>query len=218
MCSISTSPNHSSSYSSYSLTNPSKRPTGVASPSFPRWLSVIPYLADHFPPWARRNPHLLAEQQSSHGMVTLLIICSMSFLGPKKTPIVEYQEIDGDVRYICFCWGFGDGDPMVLSKKSVGSSKLFFRQIRVEAFHFYRHFTVLQQGKNGTTFKRAGATKPAADGCLHSVNWAICKASWNTCKYIEYIRKYMYMCACEKVYIYIYILISQKLWIHQGKS
>lgn len=154
-------------------------------------------------------------KQSSHSMVTLWIICSMSFLGPTKTPIVEYQEIDGEI-VICFCWGFGDGDPHGVVKNLWDLSKRFFRQIRVEAFHFYRHFTVLQQGKNGTTFKRAGATKPAADGCLHSVNWAICKASWNTCKYIEYIRKYMYMCAREKVCIYI--LISQKLWIHQGKS
>ena len=118
MCSISTSPDHSSSYSSYS-SYPPKDPLVWHLLPFPGWLSVIPYLADHFPPWARRNPHLLAEQQSSHGMVTLLIICSMSFLGPKKTPIVEYQEIDGDVRYICFCWGFGDGDPRWCCQKNL---------------------------------------------------------------------------------------------------
>lgn len=41
-----------------------------------------------------------------------------------------------------------------------------FVVVRLEAFHFYRHFTVLQQGKNGTTFKRQEGpiTKPAADG------------------------------------------------------
>lgn len=209
MCSISTSPDHSSSYSSYS-SYPSKRPTGVASPSFPRVA-----LRDPLP--GRPFSSMSSEESSPAGWTTKQSRHGHAFdhlqhviFGTKKN---SHSWIPRDwwrcslYLFLLGIWGWWP--PMVLSKKSMGSSKLFFRQIRVEAFHFYRHFTVLQQGKNGTTFKREGATKPAADGCLHSVNWAICKASWNTCKYIEYIRKYMYMCACEKVYIYIYLNISK---------
>ena len=123
----------------------------VASPS--SGVSRVPY-HDHFPPPARRNPHLTLQWTKA----TILNVTTNHTL-PK----------DGHG----FWMFLGDGW-MVLPKRAIFG--LFSPQtktcpclslsFRPEAFHFYRHFTVLQQGKNGTTFKRQEGpiTKPAADG------------------------------------------------------